>query len=109
MIKSRYLIYSFAVVLFSYFYYLTIRTALVSPSYVPSLTFLTIKGYQNGIIGNKWTLQYSLPTISFFAPRAIDKSCTQPINEVLNSDSNFSPPFPNVSSFLSLLFIFNIY
>jgi endo-1,3(4)-beta-glucanase len=71
------------------------RTVLQNPNYVTSLSFLTIKGYQNGILGNKWTLQYTLPTISFFAPRALDKSCTQIINEILDSDSNFQPPFPN--------------
>eukprot|EP00026_Physarum_polycephalum_P002500 Phypoly_transcript_02507.p1 GENE.Phypoly_transcript_02507~~Phypoly_transcript_02507.p1 ORF type:complete len:762 (+),score=155.94 Phypoly_transcript_02507:445-2730(+) len=62
------------------------RQILQNPNYVPSVSFLTVKGNQVGVLGNKWVLQYTLPTVSWFAPRSVDPSCVQAINQALNND-----------------------
>jgi len=62
------------------------RKILQNPNFVPALQYLTVKGYQVGVLGNKWVLQYTLPTVSWFAPRSVDPSCVQGINQALNND-----------------------
>jgi endo-1,3(4)-beta-glucanase len=50
---------------------------LQSPNYpaTTALSYLTTKGYMYPILGNVWKMQYSLPTITWNAPRTPDSSC----------------------------------
>ncbi|KAF7981371.1 hypothetical protein HWV62_33845 [Athelia sp. TMB] len=54
------------------------RIKLVNPNFpaTTALNYLTTKGYMYPAIGNVWTLNYALPTITWNAPRAPDSSCT---------------------------------
>ncbi|KAI1331870.1 glycosyl hydrolase family 81-domain-containing protein [Xylariaceae sp. FL0255] len=53
------------------------RLSLQNPNYpaTTALSYLTTKGYMYPIIGNQWNLLYSLTSISWDAPRAVDPSC----------------------------------
>jgi len=63
------------------------RSILTAPtSLVPHVQFLTVKGYQSGIVGQKWVMQYRLTNISWFAPRARDSSCDSILNKAINFD-----------------------
>lgn len=44
-----------------------------------ALSYLTTKGYMYPAVGNVWTMAYSLPTITWNAPRSPDSSCTSSI------------------------------
>lgn len=59
---------------------------LQNPTYVPSIQFLTVKGYQNGVLGSTWIQKFDLTTVTWFAPRALDLSCTDLINRALDND-----------------------
>jgi len=52
----------------------------------PHVQFLTVKGYQSGVVGGAWTLQYPLTDISWFAPRPVDASCKNVLASALQKD-----------------------
>jgi hypothetical protein len=72
-------------------------------------------GYQSGVVGNAWTMQYALSTISWFAPRARDTSCDPYLTLALNYDASaVKVASPDVCCRLSFLlpaqpFIINLY
>ncbi|PVF98067.1 glycoside hydrolase family 81 protein [Serendipita vermifera] len=57
------------------------RLAMSNAAFLPStsISYLTTKGYMLGTVGNKWSMNYALPTISWNAPRSPDSSCTSTI------------------------------
>lgn len=57
------------------------RIKLQSPNFpdTSALNYLTTKGYMYPALGNVWTMAYSLPTITWNAPRSPDSSCTSAI------------------------------
>jgi endo-1,3(4)-beta-glucanase len=67
---------------------MVISRVLQSPNYLPqsSISYLTTKGYMYGVVGNVWNLAYALPTITWNAPRAIDKSCTSSLSKGIEYD-----------------------
>ena len=78
---------TFISLLFIFFcLFIVARQLLQNPVLVPALQYLTIKGYQVGVLGSTWVLKYDLPKASWFAPRSIDSSCVQTLNQALNND-----------------------
>ncbi|KAJ7168371.1 glycoside hydrolase family 81 protein [Mycena crocata] len=59
------------------------RKHLVNPNVITGLSYLTTKGYMKPVLGNVWRLSYSLPTITWQAPRTPQASCTQQIIQAL--------------------------
>ncbi|KAI1260716.1 glycoside hydrolase family 81 protein [Xylariaceae sp. FL1019] len=53
------------------------RLALQSPNYpaTTALNYLTAKGWMYPIIGAQWNLKYTLSSITWNPPRAVDSSC----------------------------------
>jgi hypothetical protein len=73
------------------------RQVMLNPTYQPSVQYLTLKGYQKGILGSVWTLVYPLSNISWFAPRSPDLSCIQVLNDELDTELlDLDPPYPDV-------------
>lgn len=70
----------------------------MSPKYLATtaLSYLTTKGYMLPVLGSKWTLSYTLPTIDFNAPRAPHASCKDNIIAAVEYEvANLgSPPQP---------------
>jgi len=62
------------------------RDILKNAVYAPSVKFLTVKGYQSGVLGSVWQLVYTLPSISWFARRSPDKSCINILNKALEDE-----------------------
>ncbi|KAA1468498.1 glycoside hydrolase [Dentipellis sp. KUC8613] len=64
------------------------RKVLQNPNFpdTSSLNYLTTKGWMYPVLGNQWDLQYSLPELDFFAPRAPDSSCVPTIIQGLEYD-----------------------
>jgi endo-1,3(4)-beta-glucanase len=56
---------------------------MVSPVFPdPStLSYLTTKGYMYPALGSVWTMSYSLPTITWNAPRLPDNSCISALQQ----------------------------
>lgn len=70
----------------------------MSPKYLATtaLSYLTTKGYMLPVLGSKWTLSYTLPTLDFNAPRAPHASCKDNIIAAVEYEvANLgSPPQP---------------
>ncbi|PRP82665.1 glycoside hydrolase family 81 protein [Planoprotostelium fungivorum] len=72
------------------------RDVLQSPGVDGSVQFLNTKGYFKSVIGNTWTLQLDLPTITWRAPRSPEPSCVSLLEETLAYDiANSAVPMPN--------------
>ncbi|CAK5280983.1 unnamed protein product [Mycena citricolor] len=59
------------------------RKALISPTYIAGLTYLSTKGYMKPVRGNVWRLSYALPTITWQAPRVPQNSCLSQLEQAL--------------------------
>ncbi len=62
---------------------------LSSPSYVPNMTFTTLRGTLHAVTGNSWTMTDALSTITWNSPNAIDASKTAAITTALASEKTF--------------------
>ncbi|KAI1171449.1 glycoside hydrolase family 81 protein [Nemania sp. FL0916] len=57
------------------------RVSLQNPNYpaTTALNYLTVKGWMYPIIGNQWQMKYTLSSITWNAPRALDSSCSSAV------------------------------
>lgn len=67
---------------------------LQSPT-TTGVTYSTIRGTMTGIVGTTWTMQETLTTIQWDAPRSIDADKLTAVQTALDEEESFNPDLPN--------------